>query len=197
MPPVEPATFEYGPLAAASSSSAVVTFRLIVLPVAVTSFVAMGAPDWALPSGAATAALLWWLRRRAQRIPDARFRVEEDQLEVHDGWGKPLFRGELERLHEVRLDTKTVELLQENLSSGIPDLRFVDQRVGPAADHCRVELVTDEGVLLLSQDFRPSIEITDKMNALRRFLRKQGWKPLNERDAVEGLPEGSVGRPGE
>ncbi len=87
----------------------------------------------------------------------------------------------LDALLEVSLDTKTIQRVQENVSSGIPDLRFVDSRVGPEIDTSRIELVLGKHSIFLTDEYLSSTDATDWFGKIRRFLRKNGWVPRDER----------------
>lgn len=174
-------TFEYFPEQPRNDSSAIAWY-LFISPLLAATFAAAVAPPWAIPVAGLTAFLIWRRHRKAKARPTKVLTVRSGQLVVCDGSGQELLNIPLDHLEDVSLDTKTIQRVQENLSSGMPELRFIDSRVGPAIDNSRIELVTTNQVLKLTEHHTSSTDATEWFAKIRQFLRKQGWRPLEERD---------------
>jgi len=172
---------EYYPTRPRDGSSASAWF-VFVLPV----FAAIAAAQlfggaWGLPSGVLVAGLIWYRRRRANSVPQAIIRVDGGVLIVTNADRKEILRVAVGDLEEVTLDTKTIQKVQENMASGVPDLRFIDSRVGPGIDNSRIALVTAEAEVLLTEYYTSSFDATEWFSKIRRFLRRNGWQPMDER----------------
>lgn len=111
--------------------------------------------------------------------------VDDDRLTVLDAAGRLRFDRTLEDLDDVLLDSKTIERVQEN-SGGLAELRFINAIVGPTINESRIELVTYDKVLALTEHYTSSIDATDWYAKIRRFLRKHGWVPLFDRPEDDG-----------
>lgn len=124
-------------------------------------------------------AFAFWKRPRKHGFV---FRVDEVLTVTESASGTTLVRVPLDGLFDVRLDTKTIQRVQEG-SSPIPAVRFSEATVGPEVDTCRVVLVTrgDEFVSL-GDTFVAHMHATEWLGKIRVFLRKHGWLPLDERD---------------
>jgi hypothetical protein len=174
-------TLEYFPERPRTNSSAIAWY-MFVSPLFVAVLVGIVAPNWALPAAGLTAFLFWYRRRKALTHPLKVLTVRNGRLIVCDARGDELLNTPLDQLENVSLDTKTIQKVQENLSSGMPDLRFIDSRVGPAIDNSRIELVTSDQILTLTEHYTSSTDATEWFARIRRFLRSQSWQPLEERE---------------
>jgi hypothetical protein len=137
--PVESSSgiLEYFPEQPRHHSSAIAWY-VIISPILLALVVAIIEPDWAIRSAILGAIALWYLSRGQRKRPQATFKVEDSHVVVIDAKGEELLHVTLDELDEVTLDTKTIQRVQENVSSGgVPEIR--------------------------------------------RFLRKNGWTPLDER----------------
>jgi len=181
----EPKTLEYFPERPRIESSAIAWYAFLI-PGGVIVAVGLFAPDWALPAGVTAALVMWYRRRRLLKRPHATLRVKDGHLIVTDARSQAIFSKGLDELYNVTLETKTIQKVQENMSSGIPDLRFIDSRVGPSIDNCRIELVTSDEVVTLTDFFTSSIDANDWFSKIRRFLKQNGWRPLDEREPPAG-----------
>src|SRR5262249_7409733 len=118
-------------------------WQVFALPLLVASLLAVtGAQNLALPGGAATALLMWLRRRRLRKRPQAVLHVDNGRLRVHGVDTREHLNVPLDEVLNVMLDTKTIQRVQENLSSGMPDIRYIDSAVRPETDVSRVELRT-------------------------------------------------------
>jgi hypothetical protein len=176
-----PRVLEYFPEEQRHHSSAIAWY-VFISPLLVAIFIALIEPDWSIPGALVATVVLWYHLRRQRKRPGATFKVEDSHLVVLDAAGHDLVRVTLDDLEEVALDTKTIQRVQENVSAGgIPELRFVESQVGPGIDNSRIELVTANDVIPLTDYYTSSIDATDWFSKIRRFLRKNGWTPLDER----------------
>jgi hypothetical protein len=173
---------EYFPELPRVESSAVAWYVIVLPFVVAMAASALIAPGWALPLAGLTMFVLWRRDRAARKRPHRTLRVAESRLFVTDADGRLLLKVKLSRLRDVTLDTKTIQKVQENLSSGIPDLRFIDSRVAPAIDNSRIELVTARETVVLTEHYTSSTDASDWFTKIRRFLRKNGWQPWDERE---------------
>jgi hypothetical protein len=181
MADVTPGTLEYFP-AHRGADSSVVAWTVFVLPLLVAAFLAVaGAQDFALVGAAATALFMWLRKRRQRKRPQAVLHVENGRLRVQGADGHEVLNVTLEELHDVTLDTKTIQRVQENLRSGMPDVRFIDSTVRPEADVSRVELKTSSTSIFLTEDHLSSTDTTEWLGTIRRFLRANAWVPEKER----------------
>jgi hypothetical protein len=163
------------------ASSAAIGFAMVLPLMAyagvqvVTDSVALG-----LIAGAATIAwpIIQW--RRSKNRPQATLRVDKGRLYVSGpAIGTPR-EVELRELLEVYLDTKTIQRLRE-APSPIPDLRFLNQTVGGQQDESRIALELGDETLFLSEKRISHLEANEWFSKIRRFLRRHGWVPLDER----------------
>lgn len=177
-PVVAPNELSYTPEVYRSESSAI-AFALFFLPCTAAVFVGAIDPECALPAGAAVALVLW-LRRKPGREPAIVLRVAEDRLVITGQARKVLLDEALSDICDVGLDTKTISKVKENLSSGIPELRFVDSVVGPEQDVSRIEFVLEDTEICLTERFTSNTDATEWLTKIRRFLRSHGWRPWEE-----------------
>jgi len=134
---------EYFPERQQTSSSATAIYVLL-FPIFVVIIVSSFSRNLAWPSGIATAAFMLYRRRRAKSVPLRVLEVRDGQLIIFDGRRTELLRASLADVSDIRLDTKAIQKVQENLSSGVPDVRFIDSRVGPSIDNARIEVCLGE-----------------------------------------------------
>ena len=182
----QPKTLEYFPERPRIESSAAAWYAFLI-PGMVVVAVGVFAPSWALPAGVMAALAMWYRHRQLVKRPHATLSVQNGHLIVTDARSHAIFSKGLDELLNVTLETKTIQKVQENMSSGIPDLRFIDSRVGPSIDNCRIELVTRDEVVTLTDFFTSSIDANDWFSKIRRFLRQNGWRPLDEREPSAGV----------
>lgn len=175
-----PTALEYFPEVPRTDSSAQAWF-VYAMPLLVVVVISMFYPPGALLGGAFAFFLLWLRKRAAKKLPHARLEIREGRFLVFDRKEHPIVDVPLDGLLEVSLDTKTIQKVQENLSSGMPELRFVDSRVGPGIDNSRIEFVTSSSTTPLTEFYTSSIDANEWFSKIRRLLRKNGWVPLDER----------------
>jgi hypothetical protein len=145
-------------------------------------FVAYIEPKWSIPAAGLVAVFIWYIARGQRKQPGATLSVEDSLLVVVDAAGHELLHVPLDELEEVALDTKTIQRVQESITSGgIPDIRSIHSPIGPGIDNSRIELITANEVIPLTDHYTSSIDATDWFSKIRRFLRKNGWTPLDER----------------
>jgi hypothetical protein len=128
-------------------------------------------------------AWLYWRRRKRRSTPQVLFEVIGDRLTLTDRKGQTILDARILDISDVTLDTRTIQKVQENLSSGMPELRFIDARVGPGIDEARIEIRCGDRVLPLTEQRTSHIDASDWFAKIRRFLRRNGWVPLDERTA--------------
>jgi hypothetical protein len=179
----EVSVFEYFPEKARAGSSTE-AWVVWIAPIFVTVVLVSLLPSWAAPGAVALGVAWWWWRRRLAKKPHMTLRVRNDRLRVVDARGRLRFDCTLEELDDVLLDTKTIERVQENPTAA-PGAHFINATVGPAIDTSRIELVTYDEVLPLTEHYTSSIDATDWYTKIRRFLRKNGWVALLDRDEEE------------
>lgn len=176
---------EYYPERRRSSSSAI-AFYVLVAPIFVVMVVSAFSRALAWPAGIAVAAYMLYRKRRA-RVPFRVLEVKDGQLTITEGRGTELLRAPIDEISNVRLDTKSVEKVEENLSSGVPDVRFIDSRVGPSIDNARIEVCVGTDVFLLNDEYTSHIDASEWFSKIRRMLRKNGWIPWDERSSSNEL----------
>jgi hypothetical protein len=171
---------QYFPEERSIDSSAVGVY-FIALPALVGIVIAaIGLPELAIPGVFAAAAVLWYRSRRAVS-PHAVLEIEASRLRVTRGESELLLDVPLEELLDVSLDSKTIQRVQENAGHAMPELRFVDPVVGPPIEESRIVFETLDGSVLLNENFTSNIDATDWFGKIRRYLRKNGWVPEDER----------------
>ena len=153
----------------------------ITLPLLLAAMTAAILKSWLIP-GLALAGYVAWRMFAKQKRPHRILTVDGDTLSVTDGRGRPLLEVSLDELESVVLDVKTIERVQENMG-GLPEVRFINATVGPSIDTARIELSTQDETITLTERYTSSIDATDWLSKIRRFLRSHGWLPLAEREA--------------
>ena len=180
-----PRVLEYFPEQSEHRSSP--TASIFIFTIVVAVLVAFVEPKWSIPAAALVAILLWYNARRQRKRPGATLTVEDSQLVVVDAEGQELLRVPLDELDDVTLDTKTVQPVQVSVTTGgIPDIRSIHSPVGSGIDNSRIELVTVNDVIRLTEHYTSNIDATEWFSKIRRFLRKNGWTPLDERGKQTG-----------
>jgi hypothetical protein len=161
--------------------SSVVGVYFILVPAMVGVVIAViGLPELSIPGVFAAVAVLWY-RSRSPTTPHAVLEVEASQLRVVRGESELLLEVPLEELLDVSLDSKTIQRVQENAGHPMPELRFVQPVVGPPIDESRIVFETLDGPVLLNENFTSNIDATEWFGKIRRYLRKNGWVPEDER----------------
>jgi hypothetical protein len=159
------------------------TWVAILLPTIATLLVGMAAGImWGAMAGFALAAYLWVEHRRTKPQAQATFRIDDQRLVVTNAAGWDVLDASLEELEEVVLDTKTIQKFHEDTSGGFFDARAIHVRMEAPIDNARIELVTVREVIPLTDHHTSSIDATDWLVRIRRFLRAHGWQPRGERE---------------
>lgn len=178
--------FEYFAGASGPRSSALAYYVLIAPILVAALFGVVGLPDYALPAAALTAIAMWWRKRQQKTRPQATLSVARERLTVLDGRGREALNVPLEGLLEVELDTRTIQRVQESTSSGsMPELRFLQSKVGNPSDISRIVLITEAGELPLTEEQISHSYCIESFGQIRRFLRNHGWLPEDERSLPE------------
>lgn len=128
-------------------------------------------------------------RRRGARVT---LRVEAGVLRVERG-GEGVGAFKLEELENVTLDVREIQRVEEG-GSAIPAMRVIDARVAAPVDKARIVLVArGREPITLSDDHLAHMDATEWMGKIRVFLRRQGWVPLDEREApASAAPDGEA-----
>jgi hypothetical protein len=172
---------EYLPEAQRTNSSAV-AFQIFTAPLAVGMGVAaLGFRPFVIPAIVATAAGMYLYQRHERRTPYIIFQVSDGVLYMGGRRRPGRTEISLQDLCDVSLDTKTIERVQEN-PTGFPELRFINSTIGPKIDTARIELETRDGSIFLTEHRVSYLDSSEWANKLRRFLRRQGWVPEDERE---------------
>ncbi|HYP89166.1 MAG TPA: hypothetical protein VEQ59_13460 [Polyangiaceae bacterium] len=130
----------------------------------------------------------FWRRKRKKSVPRATFTINGTSLALSgQAFGAPLSL-ELEQLLDVYLDTETIRRVRENTGSAVPDLRFIDATVGDAQDVARIGLELQRDTLFLTKDRVSHLDASEWSNKIRRFLRRHGWLPVDERASPAKTP---------
>lgn len=168
-----------------NTRSSVIGVYAVLTPMFVGVLVAViGLPNFAVPAVLLTAFGMWWYRRRQRKLPRARLVIHDSRLRVVDRSSRVLFHVPLSELLEVELDTKTIQRVQENTRADVlPAMRLAHATVGPATDIARIVLVTSTREFPLTEDQHSHSYAMEAFGEVRRFLRKHGWVPADERAA--------------
>jgi len=127
-----------------------------------------------------TAGWFYWKRRRYKTVPRAVFTMRDGML-VLSGAAFPLPRTlPLTELLDVYLDTKAIQRVQES-AGPVPDLRFLNSTVGGEQDTARIALELENETYFLTEERVSHTDANDWFSKIRRFLRKHGWVPEDER----------------
>lgn len=171
---------EYFPEGRRIESSAVAWY-VFIAPFFVVVVVGLVERRLAWPAGLITAVWLYFPGRKRRRAPHVVLEAIDGRLIVTDKKGSRILDVSMDEVTNVTLDTRTIQKVQENLSSGMPELRFIDARVGPGIDEARIEIRCGDRVVPLTEQRTSHIDASDWFGKIRRFLRKNGWVPLDER----------------
>jgi hypothetical protein len=170
----------YLPEAQRTRSSAIAVYTLIAPLFAGVAVAAFGYGELGLPVIFITGMAMYLYRRYDRSTPYITLQVASGVLHLK-GRGYPgATEIRLADLYDVSLDSKTVERVQESVG-GIPELRFINSTVAPAVDESRIELETRDGSIFLTEHRVSHLDASDWSNKIRRFLRKNGWVPEDER----------------
>ena len=137
---------------------------------------------------AMAAVLVLAVRGRISTRQVTRLRIDGHELEVWApsgrGAAKAPVRMPLVDLRDVSLDTESIERVIDG-TSAIPAIRFADARVAPPLDVARIVLSFRDGNMVpLSAERLSHLETIDVYGKMRVFLRKNGWRPADERDGL-------------
>jgi hypothetical protein len=166
-----------------SSRSLVSVYYGSILPIIAGSLVAaLLGSAWGLLLGAGiVGAWFYWQRQRAKLVPRATLRVVRGRLHLSGpAFGEPLAMG-LNDLLDVYLDTKTIRRVQEG-PSVIPAVALLNQTVGGEQDTARIALECERETYFLTEERLSHLDSNEWFGKIRRFLRKHGWVPEDERD---------------
>jgi hypothetical protein len=136
--------------------------------------------------GLSTAFGLWrW--RRAPEVTGIALIVEAGSLTVAPrGTKKPLLEERLVDVLDVALDTKSIRKVLPG-KDAIPAVQFINTSVGPEVDVARIAFhlgdPADPKIVRLSDQFAPHMDAVEWVGKIRSFLRRNGWVPIDERDA--------------
>jgi len=131
-------------------------------------------------AGAAVLVTVLWRRRRAQVLPRATLRVDDGRLELNGpAFGQPV-NLDLNDLLDVYLDTKTIRRVEPG-PSVIPAVQLLNPRVGGEQDTARIALELRTETFFLTQERSSHLDANEWFGKIRRFLRKHGWVPEDER----------------
>ena len=137
---------------------------------------------WGLAAAGATILYARWKRQRERVVPRAVLQVVDGKLRLSGPAFQVSRTYPLEDLLDVYLDTRTIQRVQENTSSGgFPELRFINSTVGAEVDIARVALELKDETLFLTEEQVSHLDASEWSNKIRRFLRRNGWLPEDER----------------
>jgi hypothetical protein len=171
-----------------------VLVKLVSLPLIVAGTIAaLGSPTGGLIGGVAAAVFGVWRNKKATTSNPYLFRVDGGALRVIGSDGvREIARFDLEELLDVRLEIKTVKMVQEG-SSLVPAVRFIETKVADEVDTAKLALVgRDRPPVVLGDEYIAHMDATEQMGKLRVFLRKNGWVPADERPPDSSAPESSA-----
>ncbi len=188
-----PTEFVYAPKSYPARQRSMMLFMLapvVFVGVLVVCLVGLGWPATvsALLGALATAGALV-LMARGMTVQVTRLRVDGHELEVWAQGAAGASRAPvcmpLLDLRDVALDTEAIERVIDG-PSAIPAMRFADARVAPPVDVARIVLSFRDGSTVpLSAERLSHLETVEVFGKMRVFLRKNGWQPDDERDALE------------
>ena len=165
-----------------SSRSSVSAYYGAMLPIMAGGAIAgLIGSAWGILLGAgAIAGWFYWQRRRAKLVPRATLRVLRGRLHLSGlAFPQPLAL-DLNELLDVYLDTKTIRRVQEGPSI-IPAVALLHQTVGGEQDTARIALECQRETYFLTEERLSHLDSNEWFSKIRRFLRKHGWVPEDER----------------
>jgi hypothetical protein len=186
-----PTEFVYAPRSRSATQRSMIQLLLapaVFVGVLVVCMAGLGWPPAAsaLLGAVATAGTLALVARGMSARQVTRLRVDGHELEVWapsaSGAARAPVRMPLLDLRDVALDTEAIERVIDG-PSAIPAMRFADARVAPPIDVARIVLSFRDGSLVpLSAERLSHLETADVYGKMRVFLRKNGWRPDDERE---------------
>lgn len=164
-------------------TSSVTAIYALLMPMlaAVACAMVFNSGAMGLLGGGLAIAWTYWQRRRAKVVPRARLRVDAGVLHLSGAAFPSELAVPLEQLLDVYLDTKTIQRVQEN-PGPIPDLRFINATVGGEIDTARIALELQTETHFLTVEHVSHTDANEWFSKIRRFLRRQGWVPEDERE---------------
>lgn len=137
---------------------------------------------YGLIAGAIVVVYVRYKKRQAKVVPRALLRVDRGELTLSgSGFGEGRSFG-LHELLDVYLDTETIQRVQES-PGPVPELRFLNATVGPPQETARIALEFRNDTVFLTDERTSHLDASEWFSKIRRFLRKQGWVPEDERPA--------------
>jgi len=179
--PEESGALDYFPEAKRHTSSAAAWYGLIA-PIFTFALVAgvTGSAGWGFLGFCAPVGWWYWQRRRAKVVPRATFRVLQGRLHLAGPAFPMPVTANLDELLDVYLDTETIQRVQER-PGPVPELRFINATVGGELDTARVALEFQRETFFLTKERVSHLDSSEWSGKIRRFLRKHGWVPEDER----------------
>jgi hypothetical protein len=174
----------YVPELRRSNTSAVIGFVAFPPLIGFMLISWIGFPNLGIPAALAVGAAMYIVRRRLATIPVATLSAANGMLRVEGPRSSDEHAIRLEDLLEVSLESKTIQRVQE-ASGGFPQLRFINSTVAPPVDTARIELKTKDGSIFLSEEHTSYLDANEWFGNIRRFLRRNGWVPEDERKAQQ------------
>lgn len=136
---------------------------------------------WGILLGAAAiGGWFYWQRRRAKVVPRATLRVVSGRLHLSGPAFPHPVAMDLDDLLDVYLDTKAIQRVQDGPSM-IPAVAFLHQTVGGQQDTARIALECERETYFLTEERLSHLDSNEWFSKIRRFLRKHGWVPEDER----------------
>jgi hypothetical protein len=162
-----------------SNNTVVVMFKIFTAPLLVAAALAVfiGGTAGGVGFGATLGYSVWSFRRQRER---ASLTIEQGILTIKIRGKSTRLR--IEEIVDVELDIKKIQRVQEG-SSMIPAVRFVESSVAPEVDTARVVIVGESGRVRLSDAYVAHVDAVEWLGKIRVFLRKNGWLPVDEREA--------------
>jgi hypothetical protein len=176
-----PSELSYFPEAERHTSSVTAMYALLMpmLAAAAVAAIFQSAPAGLFAAGASLG-WVYWKRRRAKVVPRAKLRVDGAFLHLSGPAFPSAISLQLDQLIDVYLDTKTIQRVQEN-PGPVPDLRFINATVSGEMDTARIALELKNETFFLTEKRVSHTDANEWFSKIRRFLRKHGWVPADER----------------
>ncbi len=177
-----PQVFEYLPEAPRVGGTGAPSCLMMLLPgAAVIGVGGFLGTNWGLAAAVLTILVMAYRSRRKREPAHARLQTDSGRLVVTNARAELIVNLNLDDLDDVALDTRTVQRVQEAPGTSVYDLLLFNNRLGPPVDCSRIELVTAEERVPLTEHYTSSSDATDWFVKIRLFLRKNGWQPKAER----------------